>query len=253
MNAPLQQPIVPPSPTGGIGHNRPPLEEEVVIDFLEAAKDRDGVNLLARLEEIAALESKLGQCDTEQQARAYTDFIKQAKEAVNALEALRQVHNAPILAAGRALKGKSDGLAARVAEAERKARNALDGYMAAERRRQDEQRREAEAAARRASEEAARVAQEQADAGMDIDVAPVVRVEAAKVKPATVVGDLGAKAVSTTVYDFKISSVRQLPDSILKHAKVVEAIEKVIGAQVRGGVREMKGVEIFPVQRTTIR
>ena len=48
-------------------------------------------------------------------------------------------------------------------------------------------------------------------------------------------------------------SVRQLPDSILKHAKVVEALDKVIAAQVRGGTRELKGCEIFPETSTAIR
>ena len=81
--------------------------------------------------------------------------------------------------------------------------------------------------------------------------APVVEVEVAYV-PATpeparavVQGDMGAKVARVTTWHHRILSVRQLPDSILKHAKVVEALDKVIAAQVRSGTREMKGCEIY--------
>lgn len=66
-------------------------------------------------------------------------------------------------------------------------------------------------------------------------------------------GDMGAKVARVTTWHHRILSVRQLPDTILKHAKVVEALDKVIAAQVRGGAREMKGCEIYSETGTAIR
>lgn len=89
--------------------------------------------------------------------------------------------------------------------------------------------------------------------------APVVEVEVAYVPAApepertAIQGDMGAKVARVTTWHHRILSVRQLPDSILKHAKVIEAIDKVIAAQVRGGTREMKGCEIFSQTGTAIR
>jgi len=89
--------------------------------------------------------------------------------------------------------------------------------------------------------------------------APVVEVEVAYQPAApeperTVIqGDMGAKVARVTVWKHEILSVRQLPDSILKHAKVVEVLDKIIAAQVKGGTREMKGCRIFSETATAIR
>ena len=89
--------------------------------------------------------------------------------------------------------------------------------------------------------------------------APVVAVEVAytpvAAEPArtAIQGDMGAKVARVTTWHHRILSVRQLPDSILKHAKVIEALDKVIAAQVRSGTREMKGCEIYSETSTAIR
>lgn len=88
---------------------------------------------------------------------------------------------------------------------------------------------------------------------------PVVQVEVAYTPAApeptrtAIQGDMGAKVARVTTWHHRILSVRQLPDSILKHAKVVEALDKVIAAQVRSGTRELKGCEIYPETTTAIR
>ena len=66
-------------------------------------------------------------------------------------------------------------------------------------------------------------------------------------------GDMGAKVARVTTWKHEILSVRQLPDSILKHAKVIEALDKVIAAQVRSGARELKGCRIYSETGTAIR
>lgn len=89
--------------------------------------------------------------------------------------------------------------------------------------------------------------------------APVVELEVAYTAPAPaaepvrVQGDMGAKVARVTTWHHEILSVRQLPDAILKHAKVIEVLDKVIAAQVRSGTRELKGCRIFSETSTAIR
>lgn len=111
----------------------------------------------------------------------------------------------------------------------------------------------------RAAAEAREAAQVVVEAETVEVAAPVVEVEVAY-QPAApepertaIQGDMGAKVARVTTWHHRILSVRQLPDSILKHAKVVEALDKVIAAQVRGGTREMKGCEIYSETGTAIR
>lgn len=74
-----------------------------------------------------------------------------------------------------------------------------------------------------------------------------------KVAEPVVRGDLGSRVGTTTVWRHEILSVRQLPDAILKHEKVVEAINKVIAAQVRGGARSIKGTRIWDEKAVAVR
>jgi flagellar biosynthesis GTPase FlhF len=111
----------------------------------------------------------------------------------------------------------------------------------------------------RAAAEAREAAQVVVEAETIEVEAPIVEVEVAYQPAApepertTIQGDMGAKVARVTTWHHRILSVRQLPDSILKHAKVVEALDKVIAAQVRGGIREMKGCEIYSETSTAIR
>lgn len=111
----------------------------------------------------------------------------------------------------------------------------------------------------RAAAEAREAAQVVVEAKAVEVEAPIVEVEVAYTPAApepertTIQGDMGAKVARVTTWKHRILSVRQLPDSILKHAKVVEAIDKVIAAQVRSGTREMKGCEIYSETSTAIR
>ena len=85
-----------------------------------------------------------------------------------------------------------------------------------------------------------------------VEVAPAY-VEPEEPARTVIQGDMGAKVSRVTTWKHRIVSVRQLPDSILKHAKVIEALDKVLAAQVRSGTREIKGCEIFPETGTAIR
>ena len=68
-----------------------------------------------------------------------------------------------------------------------------------------------------------------------------------------VTGDYGAKVSSRTEWLFEVVDLAKLPLTIRRHPSVLEAIEKVIRAQVRGGAREIPGVKIWSGTKAAIR
>lgn len=293
------------NPRAVIGGNRPPIDEQVVIDLAEALANE---GLTARIEELIASAGRAPNITSPDIAGRYADLIKQMVAAGKAVEAERGKLNRPLLNAQRALKGRADAIVSPLKDAEAEARAKVNRYDAeqaeierqARLKREAEERKareEAEAERRRlqaiadeearqerlrlqaiADEEARkerlrlqaiedeRAAAEAREAAkivveaQTVEVAaPVVEVEVAyqpsepEPERTSIQGDMGAKVARVTTYKHRILSVRQLPDSILKHAKVIEALDKVIAAQVRGGVREMKGCEIYPETSTAIR
>jgi hypothetical protein len=261
------------NPRAVMGNNKPPLEEQVVLDLAEALVAE---GLAKRIEDLLASYGRAPEVITTPEiAGRYAEIIKQMVAAQKAVEAEREKLNRPLLLAQRALKGRADGTVAPLAEAERIARARLkkfDDEMAEkERQRQAEAQRIAEAERQRlqkiadenAAAERARLQKiEDERAAAEAREATVVEVQAETVEVQVEVtdnsgpiaqGDFGAKVSRTTNWKHEILSVRQLPDSILKHAKVVEAIDKVIAAQVRGGTRELKGCRIFPETGIAIR
>lgn len=226
----------------GLGHNRPPLDEQVVSDFEEALAAE---GLRDRIDALVSAAARCGDCTDEEKAGRGGDFIKQCAAAAKAIEAEREKLNRPLLNAQRALKGRADTYTGRLQDASASVRRKVDAFMAEQRRIAEEKRRLAEEQARKAAEAAAK---EAAETG-----APVaVEIEPVKVEAPVVQGDYG-KVTSTTVWRHEIVSVRQLPDHILKHEKVIAALDQVIGAMVRSGTREMKGVRIWSEQKTVIR
>lgn len=246
-----------PSPslqTAPIGHNRPPLDESVVAEFMEGLKADAG--LLVRVEQLVTRGNAAGPCTDTDLAGRYGDFIRMAGEAVKRIEAEREKHNRPLLTAQRTLKTKADAITAPLVQASNNVRRQLDAFMAEERRKEVEARRQAEEQARIAREAAAAEARRQAEErGADPDevVVPAVEIEATPVEAPVARGDYGARVGTTTKWRHEIISVRQLPDRILKHPKVVEALEKVVGAEVRGGAREIKGCRIWDDQVVSVR
>lgn len=276
------------NPRAVIGGNRPPIDEQVVIDLAEALAAE---GLTARISDLIASAGRAPNITSPEIAGRYADLIKQMVAAGKAVEAEREKLNRPLLTAQRALKGRADAIVAPLKDAEMTARAKVDQYdreqaeierkrreaAEAERRRlqaiADEQARQerlrlqaiADEEARqerlrlqaiedaRAAAEAREAAQVVVEAEVVEVAAPLVEISVPEPDRAAIQGDMGAKVARVTTWKHEIISVRQLPDSILKHAKVIEALDKVIAAQVRGGTREMKGVRIFSETSTAIR
>jgi len=239
------------NPRAAIGDNRPPLEEQVVIDLAEAL---DVGGITKRISDLIASAGRAPEITTPEIAGRYADMIKQMVTAGKAVEAEREKLNRPLLTAQRALKGRADAIVSPLAAEEIAARAKVkkfdDACAAAEQKRQQEAFEKAEAERKRlqAIEDERAAKEQRAAAPVYVEPEPV-----AEVAPAAIQGDFGAKVARTTNWKHEIVSVRQLPDSILKHAKVIEALDKVIAAQVRGGTREMKGCRIFPETGIAIR
>lgn len=250
-------PATPAPATASLGHNRAPIEEQIVIDFEEAIAES---GLKKRVADLVAGAGRVGAVDSDDKAGKVADLIKMVRVAKDALEAEREKLNRPILTAQRNLKGRSDGYAAQMVDAMAPVHSALDTYAREQRRIADEARRAAEQRARDAAEaERARLAAMEPDTPEHEKEAIVQRVEAAFVQavaPAEapkIRGDYGSTIGTKTTWLHEIESVRQLPDSILKHEKVLESLNKVVGALVRGGSRSIKGVRIWSEQNTVVR
>lgn len=237
-----------PPAIGGLGHNNPPLDESIIADFLEALRNHDGQDLTQRIDDLVAKAERTTECKDADAAGRLADGIKMMKAVADAIDGAREKLNRPLLTAQRALKAKADGFTDRLNTASARLRMLINAWQVEENKRL--------AAEREAAEEAARAAQRaalQAAADAPHGAAPEIVVKPAVVEAPVARGDYGAKVGSQTVWKHEILSVRQLPDAVLKNERVVEAINKVLAAQIRGGAREIKGCRIWSEQQAVIR
>lgn len=170
------------NPRAVMGDNKPPIEEQVILDLDAALLEHDG--LLARIAtfeakadavaaEAATLEhngDKLGPCKSADMAGRYGDFIKMTSAATKVIEAERETLNRPLLTAQRSLKARADSYSQRATAAGEKVRLQLNKYLAeqnrlqrAEAARQAEIVRQAEVERQRVIDEANRKAREEAE------------------------------------------------------------------------------------------
>lgn len=233
-------------PGAPIGHNRPPIQEAVVIDFNEGLDNTEGLRariagLLKRGDGVVA------KCENAEQAGRYADGAKQISAVLKVIEAEREKHNRPMIEARDALNGAANALKNGLTAVDQKLRTAINAFQQEQRKLELEEQRKADELARQAPEAA------QAEAAANPEAPqPVIQVAAAPVQRTEIRGDFGAKAGTTTKWKAQVVKVRQLPDRILNNAKVIEAIEKVLNAEVRGGTREIKGARIWAEELTTI-
>lgn len=223
--------------------NQPPLDERILLEFMEDlethASGEDSVaGRIATL--IASARRAPEKCDSEEIAGKMGDLCAQARNVTQRLDAARERHNRPLLNAQRALKGRADCLIQPLNDAIAKIRRALDDFARAEAARRAEEQRKAEEEARRAREALER---ENVDERIVESIAPPPPPAPAPIGR----GDLGARVGTQKVWCHKITSVRQLPDRLLKHPKVVEVLDKLVAAEIKAasGKVEIKGVEIW--------
>lgn len=237
------------NPRVAMGGNQPPLEERLVMDFEDQLR-ADG--LTDRIDQLVTSAGKVPATLDTTIAGKVGDLIAMARTCRKAVEERREVHNRPLLNAQRALKGRADALLAPLDDAINGVKRSLDAFMAEEGRKQREAQRQADEQARIAREAAEQAARDALERNEPAPPPPPI-VEAAHVPEPVARGDMGARVGTRTVWKHTIESVRQLPDAILKNERVIEALDKVIAAQIRGGARQIKGVTIWDEQVADVR
>lgn len=230
--------------------NQPPLEERIMLEFVEDL-EREGVT--ARIQELIESAGRVPEITSEAIAGKVGDLCKLARDVEKRVSDAREKHNRPLLNSQRALKGRADGLLHPLLVSISEVRTRLNSFMAEQARIADEKRREAEAEARRIREEQDRRAREAEEAGRPAPE-PIVIVEPVRVAEPVARGDLGSRVGTRTVWKHEVTvPIAKLPKNILENEKVKAAIDQVIGAMVRSGTREIKGVRIYSEQVADVR
>lgn len=230
--------------------NEPPIEDRVMLEF-EEELEREGVK--ARIQELVESAGRVPAITDDSIAGKVGDLCKLARDVEKRVSDARERHNRPLLNAQRALKGKADGMLHPLLVAISDVKTKLNGYMAEQQRIAEEKRRKAEEEARRIREEQERAAREAAENGNPAPE-PIVEVEPVKVAEPVARGDLGARVGTRTVWRHEIEvPIAKLPKSILENEKVRAAVDQVLGAMVRTGTREIKGVRIWSEQVADVR
>jgi hypothetical protein len=107
-------------------HNRPPLDEQVVLDFETALHAR---KLDERVREIREQADKAPPVDSVEVCGLVGDLVAMARAVSEAVEGEREKLNRPLLVAQRSLKAQSDRLLAPMSASIGALRKRLDEFM----------------------------------------------------------------------------------------------------------------------------
>lgn len=248
--------------TAGIGHNRPPLDEEARQAFRERMLEKKP-DYVQRIDDLGGAAERCAVVDQETAGKA-GDLVKQIRAMISLVNDTHKVVKEPYLAAGRAVDDAKKGLESRLntmkVTVEGKQNQFIreeEARRTAEQRRlqaiADQQAREREEADRKA--EAERAAAAAAGEPLPepepepLPVLPAARVEAA----APIKSDFGTTVSGTKVWDAEVVDWDLAYIAVSKNEKVREAIEKAIKGMVRGGAREIDGVRIFQALKVSNR
>lgn len=231
-----------------IGHNsgHDPLDDEIraIVGPLSA-----------EIDERAAQAARAKVTDDDEAGRAAT-LAKLLADIAKAADEQRVKLKAPYLDAGKKIDAAFKPLTEACDKVKRQVVALIDAYRREQEAKAAEARRAAEAEAR-AREEAARAAEAE---GRAVEAArAAAEAEAARERaemvaaPAAIRSQYGQVASTRKEWRFTIADRRKLPKAVLDHPKVIEAVEAVVASMVRGGAREIPGVQIFETSKTVVR
>lgn len=231
-----------PASNPGIGHNKPPPDEEARAAFREELL-RERPDFEQRVEDIIAASDRVAVTDDHSYGLA-GDFIKMCRAAQQHVASAHKAAKQPYLDGGRAVDAVRNALDERIAEARDKAQSAANTYAVkkAAEERAERERREAEA---RAAAEAAANAEDKGEA-MELAPAPVKKAEPVR-------SDGGATISTKSIWNSKVKSYPQAFKAVESDPKVKEAIDAAIARLVRAGQREITGVDIWETQQAVAR
>ena len=233
-----------------MGHNRPPVDEQGLVDFNDAIDQHEG--LRAR---IPALLASCGRAkaDSDETVALCADLIKRIAAVESTVERERKDIKEPYLEAGRKIDAAARTLVNDLSKAKVGIRNLVEAYMrdklareqAEQRRIADQQRIERERLESLALAELQSAQQEQRPADQQIVGAAIaVPVKEAKPEPTQVRSLEGALATTKKV---KVAVITDWPKafrSVKNVPAVQEAVQRAINGLVRAGQANIPGVEI---------
>lgn len=265
-----------------IGHNSPPLEELVAMEFREALLT-DRPDFIVRMEAAIDAVSRAAVTDDETLGKA-GDLDRILRACEGHIAETHKTVKEPWLLRGRAVDAEKNGLVTKLTEArfalkdrmnkfmaEREAkRRAEEARIAAEQRAAAEraaaaerEREAAEAAARKAQEDAERARQEgdaagaaaaaqaereaaekarEAEARMEENA---IASAAARPKNEPVRSDTGSTVSGRKVWQSQVTDYQVAFIAVEDNEKVREAIDKAIAQLVKVGKRQIDGVRIW--------
>lgn len=270
----------PASAPAGIGHNKPPLEEQIPAEF-RAALLEDRPDFLTRFADLVEAADRAEATDDDTLARC-GNLVNAYRKAISHIDATHRAVKQPYLDGGRLCDAEKNALRSVVDEAKAKVERIGNTYVAkreaeakAERDRLlAEQRAAAERAAAaereriRAEQEAARAVAEatnKADRDAAIERAAEAAREAEEAQAAAALetaipaksdpvrSDEGAVVSGKQEWECAVEDYTKAFHVVKTDPKVKEAIDAAVKRQVRAGQRELKGVKIWPVSKASFR
>ncbi len=227
--------------SAGIGHNRPPPDEEARASFREELL-RDRPDFEKKVDDIEAAAERVVITDDDSFGRA-GDFIKMCRLASRHVDDAHKTAKRPYLDAGRAIDEAKNGINARINVAQLKAQKLANEYAAKKAADEKAERERLEAEAQAAAASSA-----MAEQG---EVAPLAAAPAKK--PAPIRSDGGATVSTTTVWNSHVEDYRKAFTAVKSDPKVQQAIDAAISRLVKAGQREIKGVKIWDTQQAVAR
>lgn len=236
-------------PRLAMGGNNPPSTTEIV----QSAMAIDHAAILKRRDELlAGVERAPKTVGDDETAGKVADLIRMIAAAAKASEAARVAAKEPHLEAGRAVDGWFKKITDPLTKAKAAVQAPLDAYLRgkadAERRRRDE---EAKALAEAAAREAATMqTTAQMDAAIAIEEKAAEARDAAQAKPAEMArtrGDFGSVATLRATWKHEITDETKVPREYLM------VNDAAIKAAIKAKVRSIPGIRIYEDQSVMVR
>lgn len=263
-----------------IGHNQPPLEDRIQMEFREELLT-DKPEFLTVYENLISAVPRVAVIDDETLGKA-GNMVKKLRAAEAHVDATHKTVKQPYLDSSRACDAEKKRLVGPLSEARAQVQRHMDNFtarreaeqraererIAAEQRaaaeaaaRAEREREEAEQAAARAAAEAkseedraaaaekAREAAEKAEKAMAV----ASHAPAAPSRSEPVRSDEGTSVSGRTVWNSEVTDYTLAFIHVEDHPKVREAIDKAIAQQVKAGKRTLEGVRIWPTTQAIAR
>lgn len=233
--------------TAGIGHNNPPPEEQVRIDFREAMLEKTPT-YEGRIKDLAAAADRAEVTDDESAGKV-GDLVRQIRAMLGAIADSHKTAKQPFLDAGRAADAMKRELSAPLDDA----KAAVDGKLTAYLRKKEQERIAREREAQRQEEarlaEIERKRREAEEAGKEPEPEPEPEPApppAAEEERGPIRSSVTGGAVSSQkVKCVDIEDWKKAASAVSDDPKVQEAVKAAALRRAKAGIAKIPGVRIY--------